>query len=328
MKQLRILTGRHAGARLRLIRQRSTVGNGPDADVQIADWRHPPVLLSFEEGTGVVRLSHARPGAASREAVLEDFMPRRFDDIVLCVGPDDDAAWPSDVELLGRLLKRRPQAQQRRPRRGAGGWAVAGAACTVLLASFGGVLTQGGQKAEARAPAAPLQVRVSSALARAGLHELVVREAGRQVTVEGLVATAADVGRVRAVLRGFGPGAVVHRYAAASELAQAFTDALADPLLRVRYAGSGVFTVEGRTADVQGLRESASRIAADLGPLVRRVDVAVTELPPPQRVHVDAMLVAGDLRYVQTRDGTKHLIVSSPEGGDSAMSLSGPSTPQ
>lgn len=333
MKQLRILTGRHAGARLRLIRQRNTLGSGSDADLQIADWKHQPVQLTVEEGTEVVRLSYAAEGkeGSTREAVFEDFMPRRFDDIVLCVGPDNDTAWPSDVDLLGKLLKAKKERREgaKPAARHASGWAVAGGvACTVLLATFGGLVMNGANKAEARVPVQPLQVRVAGALAKTGLDGLTVREAGRKVVVEGLVGTTADVARTRATLQPFGDAFVVHKYAAASDVAQSISDALSDPELRVRYQGSGVFLVEGRVLDVDKLRNSAQRIAVDLGPMIKRVDVAVTELPPPQRVHVDAMMVAGDVRYVQTRDGTKHLIVSSTETGDLGSSVSDISTQQ
>jgi type III secretion protein D len=330
MKQLRILTGRHAGARLRLVRQHSTLGKGPEADLQIADWNHQPVTLTVEQGTDVVRLSYVGGSSGqTRETVLDDLVPRRFDDIVLCVGPSDDAAWPADVELMSHLLKPkhvraakgRAGAAKVGQRRRGGAWALAGGfACTVMLAGFSMLVAHGGNKAEARVSSQPLQLRVSGALARAGFDELKVREAGRRVAVEGLVNTNADLARVHALMQPFGETAVLHKYAAASDIAQSIVDALADSQLTVKYEGHGVFTIEGRVIDVSRLRDSARRIASDLGPMIKRIDVAVTELPPPQRVKVDSMLVAGDVRYVQTRDGTKHLIVTSPENGRSATS--------
>ncbi len=329
MKQLRILTGLHAGARLRLVRSQNMLGNGPDADVQIADWTHQPVCLTWDEERNVVELAcevAEGEGGAMQATPLDDFAPRRFGDVVLCVGPDDDAAWPGDVDLLSRLLQPQPAAQvavaaaapegrpdrtPRAARRGMRFVAAAGSlACTVLLGGFAVLVSQSANRAEAKVPKVPLQVRVAGALASHGLNELNARDAGRKVVVEGLVDTASDLTRVRTTLQPLDDGQLVHKYAAASDIAQSIADALADPALNVSYKGHGVFLVQGAAADIDRLRAAASRIALDIGPLVKRIDVSATELPPPQRVHIDAMLVSGDLRYVQTRDGTKHLIVS------------------
>jgi len=338
MKQLRILTGLHAGARLRLVRSQNMLGNGPDADVQIADWTHQPVCLTWDEERNVVELAcdvAEGEGGAMQATPLDDFAPRRFGDIVLCVGPDDDAAWPGDVDLLSRLLRPQPAApvapaaaaaapesragrMPRAARRGMRFVAAAGSlACTVLLGGFAVLVSQSANRAEAKVPKVPLQVRVAGALASHGLDGLSARDAGRKVVVEGLVDTASDLTRVRATLQPLDDGQLVHKYASASDIAQSISDALADPALNVSYKGHGVFLVQGAAADIDRLRAAATRIALDIGPLVKRIDVSATELPPPQRVHIDAMLVSGDLRYVQTRDGTKHLIVSPrPEAPD------------
>jgi type III secretion protein D len=314
MKQLRILTGRHAGARLRLTRNECTLGNADDLDVQITDWKGRPVVLAMEEGSNVVRISAmSGQGAAGagRVTELENLVPRRFDDIVLCIGPEDDRAWPSDVDLLKRMLKRPRRRQESAGHRLRTTAVAGGIACTLMLAGFGVVLTDSTQQAHASVPVTPLHVQVAAALARDGLGALRVREAEGKVIVEGLVKSTSDLALARQTLRRFDEGRILHKYAAASSIAQSISDALADPALRVSYRGGGVFLIEGGVVDVDRLRTSASRIAGDIGPLVQRIDVAVAELPPPQRVHVNAMLVTDELKYVQTRDGTKHLIVSS-----------------
>ena len=325
MKQLRILTGRHAGARLRLTRTECTLGSTDDLDVQISDWKSRPVVLTVDEGSDVVRvstMSGSKVQGGDRSTELESLVPRRFDDIVLCVGPADDAAWPSDVDLLKRMLRkprRRTQTVKNRLRTTA---VAGGIACSLMLAGFGVLLTNTTQSAHASAPVTPLHVQVAAALARDGLGSLQVREFDGRVVVEGLVKNSVDLAMVRQALRRFDEGRILHKYAAASSIAQSITDALADPALQVSYRGGGVFLIEGGVVDVERLRTSASRIAGDIGPLVRRIDVAVAELPPPQRVHVNAMLVSDGLKYVQTKDGTKHLIVSSTGSGDT-----GPASP-
>ena len=313
-KQLRILTGRHAGARMKLAHGHSTMGSAADAQIHVSDWKQRPVTLTID-GSDVVRLA-CRIGGAQRLTLMEDFVPRRFGDIVVCVGPADDAAWPTDVELLSRMLK--PRRRKGGALGGARGMVIASAACAAMLTIFVSLLGHSVNKAEAKMPRVPLQVRVAGALAAAGMNGLSAREAGRKVVVEGLVDTTGELARARTMLRQYGDGAVIHKYAAATDLVQSISDALSDTALRVRYVGQGIFVVEGAAEDVAGLRNAASRIASDLAPVVRRIDVAVSELAPRSRVHVDAMLVTGDVRYVQTRDGTKHLIVSPPidTGGD------------
>jgi type III secretion protein D len=328
MKQLRILTGRHAGSRLRLLGTRCTLGASEDADVQVSDWRHAPVSLTVEEGSKVVWMTtmDSEGQAAPRATALEDLVPRRFDDIVICVGPADDAAWPSDVVLLKRLLqarKKKPSSSKAASRGGsrtiAPAAVLSGLACTVLLGALVSLLTNGPKQAEAHTPAVPLQVRVAGLLAREGFNELGAQEAGRRVVVTGLVGGPSELARARALLQRFGESEVVHKYASASDLARSIADALADPSLNVRYEGNGVFLIEGAVRNVEGLRSTADRIAADVGPLVRRIDISVHELPPAERARIDAMLVSGDLRYVQTPDGTKHLMVLSPAASNPAM---------
>ena len=81
--------------------------------------------------------------------------------------------------------------------------------------------------------------------------------------------------------------------------------------LNVSYLGEGVFAVGGASTDLDRLRGSVQRIAADLGPLIKRIDLVASELPPPERVRIGAMLAADDLQYVQTGDGTKHFSISA-----------------
>jgi len=322
MKQLRILTGRHAGARLRLTRAECTLGSADDLDVQISDWKGRPVVLTMDEGSDVVRIGSMNGQGRERTTELESLVPRRFDDIVLCVGPAEDAAWPSDVDLLKRMLKRPRRRTQPAGRRLRTTALAGGIACSLMLAGFGVLLMDATRSAHASAPVTPLHVQVAAALARDGMASLQVRESDGRVLVEGLVKSSADLAQVRQTLRRFDEGRILHRYAAASSIAQSISDALSDPALQVSYRGGGVFLIEGGVVDVDRLRTTASRIAGDIGPLVRRIDVAVAELPPPSRVHVDAMLVSDGLKYVQTRDGTKHLIVSSTGTGDA-----GPGSP-
>ena len=88
-------------------------------------------------------------------------------------------------------------------------------------------------------------------------------------------------------------------------------------------ADRGVFIVGGRAAHPGRVRDASTRVAADLAPLVRGIEVAVAPAPVPESVPVGAMLATDGLQYVQTRDGAKHLSLIPESIGE----LSDPPTP-
>src|ERR1700712_2479480 len=107
MKQLRILTGRHAGARIRLSRPRYSIGPGADADLRISDWKQAPVTLEFDKDSNVIQILEGttigRGAATALTLALPDFHPLRFGDVALAAGPLDDSLWPGDLDILKRL---------------------------------------------------------------------------------------------------------------------------------------------------------------------------------------------------------------------------------
>ncbi|MDH0868420.1 HrpD5 family protein [Mitsuaria sp. GD03876] len=336
MKQLRILTGRHAGVQLRLTRRQYRIASDEEADLQISDWDQPALVLTFEEEGSDVSpaLQFTADDATPAKPLgrLEDFLPRRFGDVVLCAGPDS-AEWPSDIALMDALM--RPAAAvaakvaghpaavaaTRRP-----GWGLKLSALVVaagLLAAFASVVST--QTAASVAPPVSPMEQVLQALRQAGVDGLTVRRVDRRLVVEGLLPGGAEMARARAALQPFDEQMLLHRYAAASDLARQIGDALNRPGVRVVYRGHGVFGVEGQAMDAQQLRDEVKRVAADIGPLVTRIDVAVEETLPAARVRVGAMLAGDGLQYVQTADGTKHLSLRTPFE-DGAASAAEPSS--
>lgn len=334
MKQLRILTGQHAGVQLRLTRRHYRIASDEEADLQITDWTQPALLLMFEEeGSDVSPALHLiddQGQPADLLGRLQDFLPRRFGDVVLCAGPDA-AAWPSDLTLMDALM--RPAGQDakhpgaghdaaaadsisrsaHRPR-----WmisaVVAGAA---LLAAMSAVLST--QTAASPTPRPDPMEQVAGALRQAGVQGLVVRRVDQRLVVEGLLAGSAEMARTRAALQPFGEQQLLHRYASAADIVRQIGDALNRPGLQVEYRGQGVFAVVGESTDPTGLRDEVRRISADIGPLVRRIDVTVEQTLPTARVRMGAMLGGDGLRYVQTADGTKHLSLWTPPEDGAAV---------
>jgi type III secretion protein D len=338
MKQLRILTGLHAGVQLRLTRRQYRIASDEDADLQISDWAHAPLILTFEEeGSDVSPALHliADDGTPARTTagalgLLEDFLPRRFGDIVLCAGPDagpDAAAWPSDMALMDALM--RPVAKIKataavvaqaapRAKTALGLKLSALVAAAALIAGLASVLST--QTAASTTPPASPMEQVMVALRQAGVEGLTVRRIDRRLVVEGLLPGSAEMARARAALQPFGEGQLLHRYASASDIVRQIGDALNRPGVRVVHRGQGVFAVEGQAADPAELQDEVRRIAGDIGPLVRRIDVAVEQTLPTARVRVGSMLAGDDgLQYVQTADGTKHLSLRTPVDDGAAV---------
>jgi type III secretion protein D len=252
--------------------------------------------------------------------LLEDFLPRRFGDIVLCAGPDA-AVWPSDMALMDALM--RPVAKIKtvaaavvaeaapRTKAALGLKLSALVAAAALIATLASVLST--QTAASTAPPVSPMEQAMQALRQAGVEGLTVRRVDRRLVVEGLLPGSAEMARARAALQPFGEGQLLHRYASASDIVRQIGDALNRPGVRVVHRGQGVFAVEGQAVDPTDLQDEVRRIAADIGPLVRRIDIAVEQTLPTARVRVGSMLAGDDgLQYVQTADGTKHLSLRTP----------------
>jgi type III secretion protein D len=316
MKQLRFLTGRHAGMNLVLNASTYRISDDPEADIQITDWSDQTLDLTIREDepdmSTAATYATYRLGPDSAAQALADLVPRRFGDIVLCLGPALGPAWPSDVDLLGRLLA--PIVSE--PAASAGPaapkryrlWTMCSLSVAALAigVAFVTVISSSSQAAVQREQPSVL-LRAQRAIEHLGVPGLTVRVEGDGVLVEGLVATPNDCAMVRAALSGLPAGAVHHRYAAASDVAQSIAEALSAPGIRVTYAGAGEFHVDGAAVGADGLQTAADRLVNDLAPLVRTIRVAVTDLPPPQRTPAGAMLHIAGMEYVQTRDGTKHI---------------------
>lgn len=295
------------------------IDSSEQADIQLTDWQTEPLVLELQEEDSVTTVAFTsqlanEPQTAARE-LLEDFMPKRFGDVVLCVGPRHEP-WPTDVELLERLMRpvaKAVEAVKASPtgRRFGRVLAICVMAAFAVAGAFAVVVSRNAEAAKARAVPEPLVGQVFRAVSATGLENLSVRPLGERVVVEGVLASSAEVVALRQVLARFPAERIEHQYAAAPDIAQGISDALGSPGLSVAYRGQGSFSVTGHAMHLDKVREAAARIASDLAPLVRGIDIAAVEAPAPDRVPVGAMLTSDGLQYVQTRDGVKHLSLLS-----------------
>ncbi|MEB5513995.1 type III secretion system protein, partial [Burkholderia pseudomallei] len=183
-----------------------------------------------------------------------------------------------------------------------------------------GLLAMGAMLASAH-PSAPPAVETVDALAsrlggeleRAGYAELHAAPRGAMVAVSGMVATSADDLAARRLLERLAAHRVERRYDVAQDDAQSIGESLGVSGATVAYAGQGRFRVSGVVPDLSRLRAAVERVRADVGPNVRGIEVDARqsgEAPVP--VAYSGMLEIGDVRYIETPDGVKHVFAGAP----------------
>jgi type III secretion protein D len=314
MKQLRILTGRHAGTDVILEPSTLRIGADAEADLQITDWTTEPLTLTIARSEEDMYTATFTVDDHQAAQTLEDFVPRRFAEVVLCIGGALREAWPSDLALMQALLHPAAAAQPLPAPAAAEpawrSWLIAGTAtaAVVIGGAFYIVVSGAAKTAEQRAQPS-LLARAQQAIGRSRVSGVVASSSPDGVVIQGLLPSAGDVSRLRAELVELPPGTVQHRYAAAADIAQGISEALAAPGLNVRHLSGGDFIVEGEAVHAAALQPAADRLVNDLAPWVRSIRVSVKDLPPPPRMPTAAMLQVSGMEYVQTRDGTKHVSV-------------------
>ncbi|HEV3104146.1 MAG TPA: HrpD5 family protein [Trinickia sp.] len=334
MKALRVLTGIHAGAQVRLTSGTYRVSAAEDADVCISDWQVDELSLRIDEN-GVTRLS---PGYGG-EVLVADFVAVPFGDVVFCVGPDD-TEWPRDLDLLAGLWK---TAEPATPEAGEAAqqsmtddehashetllpltarrvtWRTAAVAlaCTAGIGALmtAGVMLAGTQTSEAasvKVDTNALSKALDEALHREGFADLYSSSRGGSLVVRGMVSSPDESAKVQRIMDGIARGKVRREYDVAQQDIDNIQQSLAGMGAAVSYAGHGVFQVTGNVPSMTDFRARIAEVRADLDSNVKRLDVDVKEarLPVPDAEYTE--VVATDaLRYIETPDGTKHLFATT-----------------
>lgn len=347
MKLLRILTGVHAGAQLQLTPGTHRVGADDDADIRLTDWRGADALLHVD-ASGVVSAQRvaaavsatqsaqtadgqaAAPHAGEEVVLLVDFVPMQFDDMILCIGADD-AAWPSDLDLLSMLLARPAEARFAAERKKRRRYVGAVAACFVLgIVIVAGSLLTTTQMSRAALPrnADDRAQRVSEALAAAHLSGLQAHAVGSTVVVTGMVTSPADDDAVRTLLARIAPSGMARNYDVAQNDARSIEDSLGVAGAHVRYLGDGNFAVTGAVSSRADLDAALARVRADLDPNVKNIVVQVAEngnvaAGGAAPASYSEMISSDDVRYAQTPDGVKHIYAVDPAASDSEANAGG-----
>jgi type III secretion protein D len=338
-KEIRLLTGRHAGARIKLTSTQTRIGNDGEAEIQISDWDHPTMQLSQPDDAS---LTIADAGHHGEPITLGDFKPHRFGNVVLCAG-DADAQWPSDIALLEALLAPTAapapvEASQQLPAddglpttssappsnrktlRAVGLATVAvlaiggaGIALPAVLHPRTGALA-GFDGASGPPPGmapAPSVEQLQRALDRLHQSDIAVTLQDGRFDVVGVVPDTASEAMVRTTLETIAPGRIVWHLGCVDQITRDLQESLHDPALQVRYLGHREFGVSGVAKDTRAVRTTLAQMSADLQPMVTRVAQEVT---PDDRMampsSVESLLAVDDLQYVEAGDGTKQFIDS------------------
>ncbi|MGT2475651.1 type III secretion protein [Paraburkholderia terrae] len=349
MKQLRILTGIHAGATAPLGPGLYRIDADDDADIRITDWTGPSAIVEVGDSDVVTvrRLAVQEAGVdASDEAsnnetdkqdveaervedtasiFMLDFLPMQFDQSVICIGPDD-VEWPSDLALLSTLLKpAQPEDDQRGQQRSRRRTFVAlGAACVALavIACVSALSMTTRAKASMLPNDVAAMENVNREFAAAHLNELRASLDGHGgVLVRGLVANESENLAARRLLASITSPRVQAQYGIAEVIRRSIGESLPVAGISVHYDGSGVFAIAGKDVDMDALQQGVKRIRPDLPTNVKDIRIDATgaeQADAPAGASYIAIVSSDTVRYAQTPDGVKHIFILDNDASASA----------
>jgi type III secretion protein D len=313
MKSLRILTGHHAGVQTQLQNSRNSIGNDEAADIQITDWKCASVIIEVngENQAGMLFKTKElnKTDTLNVPITMFDFMPHRFGDIVICIGPTADK-WPSDLSMLGKLAWPKVVTRKRFSAVSLTAGSII-AAALVMISAIASDSVRPLVSAKLRATAS-LLAQVENALVVTGIQGLSAREFQGGVQINGVIADSTAAIRLRAELDQFDSKLVFHRYVIATDIIRVINEAVGAASVQSSYIGAGVFKVTGRTMDIDRLLATIQRIKSDLGSQIIRIDVDVIEDVVSKGKHTSAVMVSGEIQYVQAVNGTKHFSILAP----------------
>jgi type III secretion protein D len=319
-KELRVLTGFHAGAQIQLTTTTVSIGAAAAADILISDWSGGMMQLAMDT-EGRVTIGAADDAAAA--VALDDFAPRRFGDVVLCAGPRA-ALWPSDLQLLQAMLNApeqaaggaapadtgKPLAPAARPKRPS--WLRTGVAA-MLIGSVGAgalVLAAGSSSQAAEHPPSPVTIAdLQRALDRLHDTNIALHAQPNGFVATGIVPNAAGVRAAHASLQLIAGNRLRWQVKPADDIARELAESLHEPHIKVRYAGGGRFEVAGNTGQLNAVREVVERFRNDMAPLALSIAVNVTRTDElGVSGSIDSALTADNVRYVESSDGSKNFV--------------------
>ncbi|WP_157288329.1 HrpD5 family protein [Uliginosibacterium gangwonense] len=309
-KEIRVLTGLHAGARLALQSGIQHIGKGDDAKIRISDWDASPLWIDVSDDGQITQI---RLTASTDDASLlffGDFEPHRFGSIAIAFG-NIDATWPSDLDLLEKML--RPPAPPpilTSEKQVSHGFRVKWWLAPVGAVLFGITVTSANQFGAAK-PVVAVQSENAMPHLRAALSnlkqpELDIVTNGNDVILKGLVNSSADLQNVLNALNSIAPGKIQPKVTVVSDVLENLKSSVGDSYLAYRYMGAGVFQVTGVTPRAERDREILNRLRDDLGVNQTRLEVSIQSSGNGFPPNTDVVVQTENMHYVETTDGIRH----------------------
>ena len=268
--RLRILTGLHAGAELRLSQGKYAIGSDSECEIMISDWPFAQSKFSIiDSGWGMFSIAFENPEVAAPFGINQ---PRLVGDVAIAVcDGSGETPRPTDLELLSTLLA--PVAPPvAKAQRGVNKWLIAVTAGTFLV--VGSIVLQSPKSVAAPAPqnmeASPIG-QVKDILAKLNYRGIHTSASGDVVTVEGLLNTQEEQKRLTEQLSLLKDAKIRNRYAVADDIAAAITDAIAKKGVTAKHVGGGQFEVVGDLSVAAKEKLDLNRLKADLGPIVTSI---------------------------------------------------------
>ena len=215
---LRILSGRHAGARVPLAPGVLRLGPEEGSDVVVTDWTFAPLDLRVGS-EGVTAEWTVADGSGLQRRRLLDRQAAEFDGSVICVGPAE-GDWPDDAALLAAVFEPPSQAsaassarlRRRTPLLAGLGACVALALVAALWATY------------PHQPAPTLEATralVQRTVDRIAPQRLQVLSEGNALVITGMLDAVGQADAVRAAVEGArGAFAAMPRFSVASQVAE------------------------------------------------------------------------------------------------------------
>jgi len=312
MKQLRIMSGTHAGATLDLSPGNHSLGKNDDTQITITDWAFDALnVLVGNDGT--VTAQWAASGA--KGLPLADFVPVDFNGIVVCLGPQQ-GSWPDDDKLVAATQKASAdghlvggKTEKRRNH-----LIPAGVAVMVALVAGGWLLAATSKPKEVPPPTleavrTSLQNAIDKQL---GGHLLEVTAERGSLLIDGMVDSPEQAKAFNDVLAAQAPRyPLVQKVSVATDVAEAIRSSVGLPGAEVTYKGNGAFSYTVKAPDVAVAQASLDRVKTDLAPVVKRIDAVLEETTPRSVIpRLLSSWSADGVSVMETRDGVKHLVIT------------------
>lgn len=282
-------------------------------DICIRDWEGDELMLLVDEAHTVRMLRPESEEVGDTGTLVPDFVALSFGNTTFCVGPTD-AAWPSDLDLLNGMLMRtkeevaRPSPAKRSSLKFTG---IVLASTMATSAVIAGAIVAGTQPSEAVSPAPNLDrlaMQLSGSLHAVGLRELHAKAAGNIVLVQGMVPSAQEDIAARKLISRIGGEHAQRGYDVAQEDVRSMQESLGTPSTNVAYIGNGVFRITGAVPSLESFHQALTGIREDFDSNVRKIEADVHEnaaVATPE--NYSAVVSTGDVRYIETSDGVKHV---------------------